>query len=397
MRLMIQPQTNHEPNDRRCPDIVIGRRIIICCDGTWQSSVSSAINIPSNVTRLARSFAQTDEDETSGIVWQQLVYYSSGVGTDKSINFLERVRQATFGDGLDAEIFRAYNFIVNNYALGDKIYCFGFSRGAFTARSVAGLVTDIGIIRPAEMCDFPALWKIYQDHDSSHTFRKSAQYRQWITGVRDGKGHWAHWPHTLPPESTRHVHVVGVFDTVGALGIPGFGLFESIDTLGIPATKWAKPALNLVIQYLSFSGLDKIGFHNTSLSPYIEHAYHALSLDEHRKPFTPTLWKLPKKEHILPKRPQCQCCDNPELNVRQRMNDLAEASDKDRYTLEKRLSKAWEHMIDFATYDEPREEPELKQVWFPGTHTNIGGGNPGILHGLPYDYEREPLIIFFGP
>ena len=149
------------------------KRLIICCDGTWQSSVSGTRNIPSNVTRLARTIAKAgiDEDRT---IWQQVVYYDAGVGTG-SLQIIEAARQGASGDGLVINILEAYNFLVNNYNPGDQIFCFGFSRGAFTARCIAGLVTDIGIFKPDKMQSFASLWAAYQTNTSKHEFRKTKE------------------------------------------------------------------------------------------------------------------------------------------------------------------------------------------------------------------------------
>ncbi|KAJ0307382.1 hypothetical protein COL516b_003996 [Colletotrichum fioriniae] len=338
------------------------KRIIICCDGTWQSSVSGQQNIPSNVTRLARSVALTGSIKQDGKedgICQQVVFYSAGVGTGGGVNILERGRQATFGDGLVASVIEAYNFIVMNYAPHDQIFFFGFSRGAYTARSVAGLITDIGIIQPQEMDDFHILYDLYRrhGHNDSFNFRQSKEYREWITGVRakrleDWQGHeqedhhWDQKPHNLPPEFTRAIEVVGVFDTVGSLGIPGL--------------TWTQD---------------------------IKHAYHALALDEHRPPFTPTLWRLPLKKEQCP-----NCHGQPKDQLAKKFRSLLKANSK---ATEEELSEAWKALIEREMADQLNgDQPELRQVWFPGGHINIGGGNPGLLYGFPFDFEQIALISF---
>ncbi|KAH0422618.1 peptidoglycan binding domain containing protein [Colletotrichum camelliae] len=274
------------------------KRIIICCDGTWQSSTTGVKNVPSNITRLYRSIARTGKDKT-GKVYQQIAHYSAGIGTG-DLCFIEKERQGAFGIGLTGDVIDAYNFIVNNYSPGDQIFCFGFSRGAYTARALAGLVTDIGIIQPREMQDFPDLYDKYRTHRDSHTFRQHRLYREWITGVRTKDGNpgkynfmgakWDSLPHTMPAESSRVVEVVGVFDTVGSLGIPNFTL-----------TRMARDAAEKVAPIL---GIHNSGFHNHQLSPFIKHALHALALDERRKPFTPTLWWLAEDKERNPPKPE---------------------------------------------------------------------------------------------
>jgi len=210
------------------------KRLIICCDGTWQSSVSGTRNIPSNVTRLARTIAKAGQD-AEGKQWQQVVYYGSGVGTG-SLTLLERARQGSTGDGLVVNVLEAYNFLVNNYNEGDQIFCFGFSRGAFAARCLAGLVTDIGVFKPDNMQAFAPLWAAYQKNTAKHEFRKTKEYFQFINGLRpmvpEGKENdvYVRKPYEIPykdgefsqgltwPDSNV-VEVVGCFDTVGSLGL----------------------------------------------------------------------------------------------------------------------------------------------------------------------------------
>lgn len=124
------------------------KRIVICCDGTWQSSVTNVTNVPSNVTQIARYLLKAGKGKGDQ-VWQQVVYYDAGIGT--GVSALEADIQGGTGTGFVGNVIEAYNFIVLNYNPGDQVFCVGFSRGAYTARAVAGLVTDIGIIKPRDM------------------------------------------------------------------------------------------------------------------------------------------------------------------------------------------------------------------------------------------------------
>lgn len=233
------------------------KRIVICCDGTWQSSVSGLKNIPSNVTRLARSIARSGKDK-DGKVWQQVVYYDAGIGSG-DLGQAEANRQGGTGIGFVGNVIEAYNFIVLNYNLGDEIFCFGFSRGAYTARAVAGLVTDIGIVCPRDLQDFPDLYALYQKNPDGLHFRKSQAYLEWVNGVPSKKqanggsqipSAWDSPPHHDAPEPSRFVKVVGVFDTVGSLGIPD-----------LPWTRFNLKFLEKTI------GITEPGFHNIHLSP----------------------------------------------------------------------------------------------------------------------------------
>jgi uncharacterized protein (DUF2235 family) len=114
------------------------KRIVICCDGTWNADDTQTDD--TNVALIARSVHGSQE--TGGVL--QIVLYLRGVGTSglKLESFIEGVT----GVGVDENIRSAYQFICQNYVPGDEIYLFGFSRGAFTVRSLAGLVTACGIL-----------------------------------------------------------------------------------------------------------------------------------------------------------------------------------------------------------------------------------------------------------
>jgi uncharacterized protein (DUF2235 family) len=238
----------------------VSKRLIICCDGTWQSSVSGTKNVPSNITRLSRSFARVGFD-TNGKVWQQIVHYDAGIGTG-DLTREEKDRQGSFGIGFVGNVIEAYNFIVLNYAPGDQIFCFGFSRGAYTARAVAGLVNDIGVISLKDLQDFPDLYKLYQANKHSHGFRKSKAYREWVNGIVEEtdseevetdvqQAEYGKARHADAPESSRVVQVVGVFDTVGSLGVPHFS--------------WAKYRPTRLEKW--WFRIPCVGFHNVALSP----------------------------------------------------------------------------------------------------------------------------------
>jgi uncharacterized protein (DUF2235 family) len=204
------------------------KRIILCCDGTSQSSVSGKHNLPSNITRLARTIAKAGQEGDK--VWQQVVYYDSGVASG-SLSMFESARQGATGDGLVVNVLEAYNFVVNNYSPGDKIYCFGFSRGAFTARAIAGMITDLGVMKPDNMQAFASLFAAYQKNTSKYNFRKTKEYFEWKAGkgpfvpesqreTCDVKIPWYDMGvGEMEYENSRSIELVGVFDTVGSLGL----------------------------------------------------------------------------------------------------------------------------------------------------------------------------------
>ncbi|KAH4171136.1 hypothetical protein HBI24_165720 [Parastagonospora nodorum] len=315
------------------------KKIILCCDGTWQSSVSGKHNLPSNITRIARTIAKAGQDKEDGKVWQQIVYYDSGVGSG-SLSSLESKRQGATGDGLVVNVLEAYNFVVNNYSPGDKIYCFGFSRGAFTARAIAGMITDLGVMKPDSMQYFASLFAAYQKNTSKYTFRKTKEYFEWKHGKApfvpesqketcDVKIPWYDMgTYAEEYENSRSIELVGVFDTVGSLGYAD--------------------------SYVHSHASSRQGFEwlNVKWSPYIKHAFHALALDDRRQPFLPTLYYIPNEETISKENEKLaeDEVDWPELT-------------EHRQRIDEELNQ-----------ERAAREPDLAQVWFTGVHINVGGG-----------------------
>ncbi|KAF4303029.1 hypothetical protein GTA08_BOTSDO08587 [Botryosphaeria dothidea] len=237
------------------------KRIVVCCDGTWQSatSIDPKHGCPSNVARLSRVLARAglDRDEKE---WQQMVYYDAGVGTG-DITAVEAARQGSQGLGLLENVLEAYNFITSNYSSGDHLYFFGFSRGAYTVRAAAGLVQEVGIIQPYLMSSFLEQYgKYIRAEDFSKPFTQTE--------------HWSKFTAKSPtPLITAAkdivIQIIGVWDTVGSLGVPDLGHWLKKDNSG-----WRKA----------------YQFYNTDLSANVLHAYQALALDERRTPFSPCLW-----------------------------------------------------------------------------------------------------------
>jgi uncharacterized protein (DUF2235 family) len=219
------------------------KRLIVCCDGTWNTADQAIAGKPSptNVTKLALSIASEDSGGVS-----QRVYYHPGVGTSR----WERLSGGAFGVGLSRNVFDAYRFLVDNYDSGDWLYLFGFSRGAFTARSLAGLIRNSGILRRENADRIDDAWALYRNADTPKGVAATLF-----------RGAYSHQP---------RIHFIGVWDTVGALGVPGFG------------PRWLKPVVRLVNS--------RYQFHDTNLSTRVHGAFHALAIDEQREAFEPTLW-----------------------------------------------------------------------------------------------------------
>jgi uncharacterized protein (DUF2235 family) len=215
------------------------KRIVVCCDGTWNVANQEH---PTNVVKLALAVATQDSEGTA-----QRVFYSAGVGTQRGARF----RGGAFGAGLSNNVRECYRFLVENYEPGDRLFFFGFSRGAFTARSAAGMVRNSGILRREHANRLGDAFALYRSRDPVHVPRGTEA--------------------TLFRRSFSHVtriHFIGVWDTVGALGIPVLG--RRLGLAKLVNRRW--------------------GFHDTTLSRTVDLAYHALAIDEERGPFAPAMW-----------------------------------------------------------------------------------------------------------
>ncbi|MBN9295162.1 MAG: DUF2235 domain-containing protein [Flavobacteriia bacterium] len=221
------------------------KRIVIFADGTWNSSANKdgKYVAPTNVFK---SFAHTlKETCPNGDV--QYVYYDEGVGTG---NGSDKFFGGVTGKGIDGNILDLYRFIIERYTIGTEIFLFGFSRGAYTVRSLAGLIRNCGILKRDYLTKAERAFFIYRSRD-----------RKYAPESDESKFFREHF--SYPLEQTP-IRFIGVWDTVGSLGIPfKIGRF----------------------------GTGKHRFHDVKLSSVIQNAYHALAIDEKRVFFAPTLWQ----------------------------------------------------------------------------------------------------------
>lgn len=245
------------------------KRIIICSDGTWNKPEEDLTkDFPTNVLKFSRAIKPVDD---KGIA--QTVFYDWGIGS-----YHDKIGGGGFGAGLDKNIMDGYRYIVHNYDVGDEIFLFGFSRGAYTVRCLAGLINNCSILKKEHENKITEAYTLYKnpkvkpDDETSQAFRAKYSHAQ-----------------------KTPVHFVGVWDTVGALGLPKsvFGFIK-----------------------------DKHLFYDNKIGSIIKTARHALSIDEKRKDFEPTIWE-----------------------------------------------QDWEKKVD------------LKQVWFAGVHSDVGGSYPPDKNG----------------
>lgn len=236
--------------------------IVICADGTWNRPEEDIEkDFPTNVLKLSRAI----NPSVNGV--KQHVFYDWGLGS-----YHNSLSAGATGRGIHKNILDGYRYIVQNYNTDDKIFLFGFSRGAYTVRALCGLINNCGILKRPDARLVSEAWRIYKNPlpknhpngEASNVFRNT----------------YCH--------ISRKVHFVGVWDTVGALGIPFsiMGLFEKHDE-----------------------------FYDTKMGSNVSIARHALSIDEQREDFEPTIWN-------------------------------------------------------------PNSVVNLKQIWFSGVHSDIGGSYP---------------------
>ena len=301
----------------------MSKNIVVLSDGTGQEGGKGR---DTNIYKIFRML----EDRTE----KQVVFYDRGIGTD-----WRKITGNLAGAGFNQNVLQCYNFIYDNYNAGDRIFLFGFSRGAATVRSLANFINYFGIFPKSRPELIKRAFKLYRigreenmnSDDHQHEEHAQSGYSQTSNTEKDtDKKNWVQQgiqsledlgnktkeglqqvvrgvPLNKKAEKFIHEHpnqwvsieFLGVFDTVPALGLPG----AVINTF-----------VNLVPGW-------KHRFHDFNLHPSVNHAYQALSIDDDRKWFHPTIW------HSCPKGNQT-----------------------------------------------------VEQVWFSGAHTDVGGGfrEPGL-------------------
>ena len=283
----------------------MARKLVVCCDGTW--------NTPRTGTNIYRTYqflrerlgspAEKIEKHGSRTCFGQArdgtdirLFYDEGVGT----NWFTRLAGGGLGLGLSDNVRDAYHFLAHNFEPGSEIYVFGFSRGAYTARSLCGFIKAAGLlVRPS----VPDVLRAYVDCYATGpgviarpTGWSPDGVRSWLVNrAGDAVGHLGPAVSTLPRHPGAKVRFIGVYDTVGALGVPLAGAVPVNEPI--------------------------VGFHDTTLGDLVQSAVQALAVDEKRGPYVPTLWT-------------------------QAANAAALAGQS------------------------------VLQVWFPGVHSDIGGGYP---------------------
>jgi uncharacterized protein (DUF2235 family) len=280
------------------------RKLVVCCDGTWNTP-RTATNIFRTYDFLRERLGRPPETRRRDGVRtcegrardgsEIALFYDQGVGT----SWYERLTGGAGGIGLSDNVRDAYHFLGHAVRPGCEIYVFGFSRGAYTARSLCGFVRTAGLLREPGEAD---VWRAYMAHYVARQ-RVIARPRGWsLDRARDrvrqvagelidrlgGPG-----IDDRPRHDPVRIRFIGVYDTVGALGVP------------LPAAADINEPI--------------VGFHDTALGNGIQHAVHVLAVDERRGPYVPTLWTEDPAQPLA-------------------------------------------------------AEQSVLQVWFPGVHSDVGGG-----------------------
>lgn len=212
------------------------KHLVILFDGTWNDL---SMQFPTNVARLA--MAMDDKDHDGNL---QVIEYISGIGTSYGS---DKIIGGAFGYGIDEKTIQGYTFLVNNYQPGDQIYVFGFSRGAYTARSLTGFISECGLLKKHNLC---------------HVNKAFLAYRKKGTKIQkdfldDFKGNGDCYK-KVP------IKLLGCWDTVSSLGVP-----DRLET--VPIDRWIN---------------EKYEFHqNKIVADIVENAVHAVALDEYREEF----------------------------------------------------------------------------------------------------------------
>ncbi|UCB56870.1 MAG: DUF2235 domain-containing protein [Candidatus Omnitrophota bacterium] len=209
------------------------KRLAVFCDGTWQDLKT---DYPTNVVKLMQAMKNKDRDGVA-----QIAFYDAGIGT---AGWYDKLAGGALGKGIDTNILDCYRFLILNYEPGDEVYLFGFSRGAYTVRSLAGLIYCSGLPQRQHIRRIHEAYQLYRDPAVKPSSEKARNFR-------------------LAYGENIAITLLGCWDTVGALGIPSHLLFSR--------------RIN-----------KKYQFHDTNLNRKISHALHAVSIDEPRNAFNVT-------------------------------------------------------------------------------------------------------------
>lgn len=301
------------------------KNIIVCADGTGNKGGDTQdTNVYKIYKAVDKHFKGTGQDNFK----EQVIFYDNGVGTET--NKYLRALGGAFGFGFKRNVCDLYKFLARNYETGDRVYFFGFSRGASTVRACNGFISICGLFDGSD--------RTLSNQELDRKVKEAFEAYRWhgIKGklwFRLTKFLWRRLgspcAKDLKEAGNSHgeipIHFMGVWDTVVALGFP-----SRTDITG-PVSF----ILNILLWLLE-KGLDLIWPHNFyyyKLTNKVEYAYQALAIDDERTSFWPHVWREQGREDV--------CCEHGRENNRM---------------------------------DKNRKEGKVEQVWFSGMHSNVGGG-----------------------
>jgi uncharacterized protein (DUF2235 family) len=214
---------------------------ILCFDGTWNhpddEQKPDSLQIESNARRFFESVLE------GPIVPHQVRWYDDGVGNGPC--WYDRITGGAFGLGLDVKIQDGYRYLTQFHEPGDRLFLVGYSRGAYSARSLLGMIRKCGLLHRDQVDLTPAAYELYRKRHGTCDCPETIAFRD---------------------RHSRELRVdfIGVFDTVGALGVP--------------------------LDSFAAYNRDTYEFHDVDLGRHVDRAFHAMALDEHRLPFNVSLW-----------------------------------------------------------------------------------------------------------
>ncbi|KAE9384653.1 WD40 repeat-like protein [Gymnopus androsaceus JB14] len=286
------------------------RNLVVCIDGTSNKFGTKNTNIVELYSRLIKNDQQGDEIE-------QRTFYNSGIGTYaepswKSPGYWKQViahyLDLAFALRFETILLDAYRWLSEMYRPGDRIYLFGFSRGAYQVRALAGMIEKVGLIHKGNEAQIPFAYELYA---------RSTDYQPETEPEEDSLEYMPWRFKTTFSRPDVRVHFVGAWDTVSSVGFVR-------PTKGLPLT--------------------------TSGMTHVCYFRHALALDERRVKFLP--------EYVSGG--ESLCSNTSEANDTPDLEDLSVGGDSS---------------LDSSERSSSSIRPPTKEVWFPGTHSDIGGGN----------------------
>ncbi|KAL2356922.1 hypothetical protein BJ546DRAFT_837577 [Cryomyces antarcticus] len=276
--------------------------------------------VPTNVTRITRAISQFDKKSHP-----QVVYYQAGVGT--GIGLRAKLFGGGTGEGLSENIREAYGFLAHNYfdsqdasknVVRDSIFLIGFSRGSFTARSLGGLIASLGLLKKSKMQYFYMIFKDWENAgnpDYTPTFLKERFEKNGFDPNIIPAAPKSYTPREDIENYLRKYRAILTNALTQEVTIKAIGVWDTVGSLGIPVSPWVNKALSFLHLPSVPTYMHEYKWYDTTIDDHVKNAFHALGLDERRTPFSPAVWSRPRGTRT-----------------------------------------------------------NLKQVWFPGSHSNIGGG-----------------------